>query len=275
MRRAVFPALLVASVVIALVFLTLPIVAVFLRVSPVELARQLGSDLAVDAMLVTLQTSTISLALILVVGTPAAYYLARRQFRGRSLVIALTELPLVLPPAVAGIGLLAALGTRGLLGGTLDAFGVRIPFTQAAVILAVTFVASPFYLRQALAAFEALDPTVLDAARTLGASPARVFRRVALPLSAGGLGAGATLAWARGLGEFGATILFAGSLQGETQTLPLAIYAAFDLDRTVALALGAFMIIISLAVLLTAKLLPSWTRSSLTSGFPFARSPLT
>ncbi|MCY4087882.1 MAG: molybdate ABC transporter permease subunit [Actinomycetia bacterium] len=272
MRRALFPIGLAVSLALAFVFLTLPVAAVFLRASPVELVRQLGSELAVDAMLVTLQTSTIALALILVVGTPAAYALARWQFRGRSVVVALTELPLVLPPAVAGIGLLAALGTRGLLGGTLDAFGVRIPFTQAAVILAVTFVASPFYLRQALVALEALDPDVLDAARTLGASPARVFRRIVLPLSGGALGAGATLAWARGIGEFGATILFAGSLQGETQTLPLAIYAAFDLDRTVALALGALLIIISLAVLLTAKLLPSWTRSSLTSASSAARS---
>lgn len=272
MRRALFPIGLAVSLALAFVFLTLPVAAVFLRASPVELVRQLGSELAVDAMLVTLQTSTIALALILVVGTPAAYALARWQFRGRSVVVALTELPLVLPPAVAGIGLLAALGTRGLLGGTLDAFGVRIPFTQVAVILAVTFVASPFYLRQALVAFEALDPDVLDAARTLGASPARVFRRIVLPLSGGALGAGATLAWARGIGEFGATILFAGSLQGETQTLPLAIYAAFDLDRTVALALGALLIIISLAVLLTAKLLPSWTRSSLTSASSAARS---
>ena len=272
MRRALFPAGLAVSLALAFVFLTLPVAAVFLRASPVELVRQLSSELAVDAMLVTLQTSTIALALILLVGTPAAYALARWQFRGRPVVVALTELPLVLPPAVAGIGLLAALGTRGLLGGTLDAFGVRIPFTQAAVILAVTFVASPFYLRQALVAFEALDPDVLDAARTLGASPARVFRRIVLPLSGGALGAGATLAWARGIGEFGATILFAGSLQGETQTLPLAIYAAFDLDRTVALALGALLIIISLAVLLTAKLLPLWTRSSLTSASGAARS---
>lgn len=267
-----FPVLLVVSLAVVLAFLTLPILAVFLRISPIELAEQLGADLAVDAMLVSLKTTTIALALTLVFGTPAAYFLALKRFRGRAFVTTLIELPLVLPPAVAGLGLLAALGTKGLLGGTLAAFGVRIPFTQAAVIMAVTFVSSPFYLRQAIASFEAVDKNLLAAARTLGAGQARVFRRVALPLAAGGLGAGATLSWARGLGEFGATILFAGSLQGETQTVPLAIYSAFDLDRSVALALGGLLIIVSMAVLLAAKVLPSWVPSTSTSLFRSARS---
>jgi molybdate transport system permease protein len=165
----------------------------------------------------------------------------------------------VLPPAVAGIALFAAFGRTGLLGGQLDALGVQIPFTQTAVILAVAFVESPFYFRGAIAAFEAIDGTLVDAARTLGASPARVFARVALPLAAGGLGAASALALARGLGEFGATLIFAGSLQGVTQTLPLAIYAQFDQNFDTALAISALFIVFGALMLITLKLY-GWLR---------------
>ena len=247
-----------AALALALGFLLLPLAAVFLRVPPGELAGQLGNDVARDALLVSLKTNLIAEGLILAVGTPAAYLLATRRFRGRSLVVTLIELPLVLPPAVAGIALLAAFGRLGLLGGTLDWFGVDVAFTQLAVVLAIVFVASPFYLRQAIASFGAVDGKLLDAARTLGASPARVFARVALPLAAAGLGAGAALAFARALGEFGATIMFAGSLQGRTQTLPLAIYAEFSTDFDTALAIGALLVVVSAAILLTVKLLASW-----------------
>jgi molybdate transport system permease protein len=198
--------------------------------------------------------------------------LARRRFPGRGLVLTLIELPLVLPPAVAGIALLAAFGRYQLLGGTLSALGITVGFTQLAVILAVAFVESPFYLRGAVAAFEAVDGTLLDAARTLGAPPARVFFRVALPLAAGGLGAASALALARGLGEFGATIIFAGSLQGVTQTLPLAIYAQFEQDFDLALAIGALFVVLGAALLLFLKLVPGWTRSSSSSPFRFAPS---
>jgi molybdate transport system permease protein len=177
----------------------------------------------------------------------------------------------VLPPAVAGIALLATFGRLGLLGGTFEALGVTVSFTQAAVVLAVTYVASPFYVRQAIAAFEALDPSLLDASRTLGAGPAKTFARIALPLASSGLAAGAALSFARGIGEFGATIMFAGSLQGVTQTLSLAIYAQFDLNRDLALALGALLVFVSAAILLAAKLLPAWTRSLSMSLSPFAR----
>ena len=244
---------------LALAFLVFPLLAIFLRVTPVELFSQLGNEAAVDALVVSLKTSLIAHAFVLGLGTPAAYLLANRRFRGRAVVVTLVELPLVLPPAVAGIALLAAFGRQGLLGGTLDAIGISIPFTQAAVVLAVLVVASPFYLRAAIAAFEAVDRNLLDASRTLGAGPFRTFLRVALPLAAGGLGAGSTLAFARGLGEFGATIMFAGSLQGRTQTLPLMIYAQLDQDFDVALAVGALLILVSLAVLLAAKFIPSWT----------------
>ena len=258
--RRVFDVFLAVSVGLVLAFLLLPLVALFLRVSPGTLFAQLGSEVARDALLVSLKTSLIAHVFVLLIGTPAAYLLATRRFRGRDVVVSLIELPLVLPPAVAGIGLLAAFGRAGLLGGSLDAAGVSIPFTQAAVVLAVVFVSSPFYVRFAIAAFESLDPTLLDASRTLGAGPRRTFLRVALPLAAGGLSAASALAFARGLGEFGATIMFAGSFQGRTQTLPLAIYAQLDLDFDVALAIGALLVLVSVTVLVAIKLLPSWTR---------------
>ncbi len=257
-----FRVLLGAALAVAVVFLALPVLAIFLRVPPGELVAQLGDERARDALLVSLKTSLVAHALILLVGTPAAYLLANRDFRGRAAVVSLLELPLVLPPAVAGLGLLAAFGRSGLLGEQLRFLGLSIPFTQLAVVLAVCFVASPFYLRAALSAFEAVDPSLLGAARTLGAGPFRVFGRVALPLALPGLGAGSTLAFARGLGEFGATIMFAGSLPGRTQTAPLAIYDALDEDFDVALALGALLVVVSLALLLAVKLVPTWTRSS-------------
>jgi molybdate transport system permease protein len=270
--RKAFDVGLVAAATLTLVFLGLPLLAVFLRIPPAELFSQLGNQAAVDALLVSLKTSLIAHAFILGVGTPAAYLLAMRDFRGRRLALTLIELPLVLPPAVAGIALLAAFGSRGLLGDSLAVLGISIPFTQAAVVMAVILVASPFYLRAAIASFEAVDRNVIDAARTLGAGPGRVFLRVALPLARGGLGAGSTLAFARGLGEFGATIMFAGSLQGVTQTLPLMIYAQLDQDFDVALAVGALLVLVSLVILLAAKLVPSWTGFTSISPFRSARS---
>ena len=256
------------AVALALGFLLLPVVAIFLRVSPGELLRRLDDRVVLDALVVTAKTNGIAFALTLLVGTPAAYLIATRRFPGRAIVVTLCELPLVLPPAVAGVGLLAAFGRLGLLGGTLDAVGMHLGFTQAAVL----FVAGPFYLRQAIAAFEGVDPTMLAAARTLGAGPGRTFLRVALPLAGGGLGAGAALSLARGIGEFGATIMFAGSLRGVTQTLSLAIYSQFGVDFTQALAMGALLVVVSAAVLLAIKVVPAWRGSRSTSPFLFAPS---
>ena len=270
MSSRVFSALLWGATAVVLGFLALPIAAVFLRVPPGELVDQLSSEVVRDALRVTLKTNSIALALVLVLGTPAAYLVATRSFRGRALVVTLVELPLVLPPAVAGIGLLAAFGRAGLLGGGLDILGVTISFTQTAVVLAVAFVAGPFYVRPAIAAFESVDPTLLAASRTLGAGPARTFLRVALPLAGGGLSAGAALAFARGLGEFGATIMFAGSLQGVTQTLSLAIYQEFDLSFDTALAISALLILVSGVLLLSVKAVAGW-RSTSASLIPFAR----
>jgi molybdate transport system permease protein len=271
-RRAFDLASAVAAAV-AIGFLLLPLLALFLRVSPGTLLSELGSNVTRDALVVSLETSAIAHAFILALGTPVAYLLATRRFGGRDLLVSAIDLPLVLPPAVAGIALLAAFGGKGLLGGTLSAFGVTVAFTQAAVVLAVVFVASPFYLRQGIAAFASVDPDLLAAARTLGARPFRTFRRVALPLAAPGLAVGSSLAFARGLGEFGATIMFAGSVQGQTRTLPLAIYAELDQDFDAAIAIGALLVLVSLAVLLAVNLLPSWTRSASISAIPSAPSP--
>jgi molybdate transport system permease protein len=245
---------------VTLAFLALPVIAVFARVTPAKLVSQLGNPVVTDALVVSLKTTLAAQILILVLGTPTAVVLARR-FPGREALVTLVELPLVLPPAVAGLGLLAALGRTGLLH-------TSIPFTQAAVVLAVAFVATPLYVRSAIAAFEAVDANVVAASRTLGAGPVRTFFRVVLPLARAGLAAGAALAFARGLGEFGATIMFAGSLRGVTQTLPLAVYSEFDVDFDVALAVSALLIVVSAALLVTLKWLPSLS----TSRFRFAAS---
>ncbi len=267
-----FGVVLWGAAVLTLAFLLVPIAAIFLRVPPGDLLDALGSPVARDALRVTVATTLTAQTVILVVGTPAAYLLATRRFRGRALAITLVELPLVLPPAVAGIALLAAFGRFGLLGETLSFFGLEVAFTRLAVVLAIVFVAGPFFLRTAIAAFEAVDGTLVDASRTLGAGPARTFARVALPLASGGLGAGAALAFARGLGEFGATIMFAGSLQGVTQTLSLAVYEQFDVDFDTALAIGAELVAASAALLLAVKLIPSWRSSTQSFPTPFARS---
>ena len=250
---------------VAFAFLLLPVAAIFLRVPPGTLLHQLSSGVVTDALIVSAKTSLIAQALVLGFGTPLAYLLASRRFRGRAFAITLVELPLVLPPAVAGLGLLAAFGRVGLLG-------TSIPFTQTAVVLAVAFVSSPLYIRQGIAAFEAVDPDVVAASRTLGAGAPKTFFRVVLPLARGGLAAGEALAFARGLGEFGATIMFAGSLRGVTQTLPLAIYEQFAIDFDTALAMGALLVVISAALLVFLKLVLSWRLSPQTSGFLFARS---
>jgi molybdate transport system permease protein len=253
--------LVAAAAIVTLAFLALPIVAVFARLSWSDLSNELSSSLVTDALVVSAKTTVVAQAIVLVFGTPTAWLLATHRFRGRSLVVTLVELPIVLPPAVAGIGLLAAFGRLGLLH-------TSIPFTQTAVVLAVAFVSGPLYVRQAIAAFETIDETLVAASRTLGAGPVKTFFRVVLPLARGGLGAGEALAFARGLGEFGATIMFAGSLQAVTQTLPLAVYAEFDVDFHTALALGGLLVAVSAVLLVTLK----WLASSSTSAFRFALS---
>ena len=253
-RPGAFRLGLVAALFVVLAFLTLPLVAIFVEAGPGELLSSLDDPSALEALRLSFQATAIALGLVVAFGTPAAWLLATRSFPGRSLAITLVELPLVVPPAVAGIGLLAALGPNGLLGGTLAETGLELVFQTAGVIVALTFVASPFYVRQALAAFGALDPALIEASRTLGASEARSFARIAVPNALPGLIAGGALAWGRALGEFGATLVFAGSLSGVTQTAPLAIYERFSDDFTGALALSAVLVTLSAVLLLGVKL---------------------
>jgi molybdate transport system permease protein len=253
-RPRAFPALLAAALALALAFLTLPVVAVFANTGPDKLVSSLGDASARDALRLSLETSLIALAIVVAVGTPAAYLLATRRFRGHALVVTLVELPLVLPPAVAGIGLLAALGPHGVLGSLVADAGIRLVLATAGVVVALVFVSAPYYLRQAQAAFAALDPALLEASRTLGAGEARTFARVAVPVARAGLLAGGALAWGRALGEFGATLMFAGSFRGVTQTAPLAIYERFSTDFTGALALSAVLVAVSAALLVSIKL---------------------
>ena len=249
-----FRAVLFAALAAVLFFLTLPVVAIFVDVPPGELLSRLGDPASVDALRLSLETTAIALAVILLVGTPAAYLLATRSFPGKAVVLTLIELPLLLPPAAAGIALLAALGPNGVVGPTLDSLGIRLPLTTAGVVVALIFVSSPFYLRQSSAAFAAIDPTLLEASRTLGAPEPRTFARVAVPLSLPSLVTGAALAWGRALGEFGATLMFAGSFRGVTQTAPLAIFELLGTDFDASVALAAVLVAVSGALLLALKL---------------------
>jgi len=251
-----FPVLLTAALAVTLTFLVLPIVAIFTHTAPGQLISSLGDPAATDALRISLETTAIAIAVIVVVGTPAAYLVATRSFRGRSLVITLIELPLVLPPAVAGIALLASLGPEGILGGVLKDAHVVLVLQTAGVIVALIFVSAPFFLRQAQSAFEAVDRSLMEASRTLGSSEAAGFVRVAIPVALPGLLAGLALAWGRALGEFGATLMFAGSFRGITQTVPLAIYDQFATDFPAALALSAILVAVAAALLLAVKLVP-------------------
>jgi molybdate transport system permease protein len=249
---------LVLAIALVMGFLLVPIVALVSYQPLGRLVDELGKPVTTDAIVVSLKTNSIAMLLTLGFGTPLAYLIGRRRFRGRKFVITLIELPLVMPPAVAGIGLLVAFGRLGLLGHALSVLGIDVVFTPAAVVMAIVFVASPFYIRGAIGAFEAIDGTLLDVAGTLGAGPLRRTLRVAIPLARTGLGASAALAFARGIGEFGATILFAGSFQGITQTLPTAVYSLFDANLDQAVAIGVLLLAFSGAVLLSAKFLGLW-----------------
>ena len=254
-------------------FLLLPLLAIFLRVPPGKLISQLGDQVVRDALVVTLKTNAIAMALILLIGTPTAYLIGTRRFRGRALAVTLVELPLVLPPAVAGIGLLAAFGRVGLLGTPIDWLGVQIPFSQIAVVMAITFVASPFYLRQGNRRLRGASTRTSSTPREHSAPPRHGVLSAWPCRSPWAASARArSLAFARGIGEFGATIMFAGSFQGVTQTLPLAIYAEFDVDFDIALTISALLVVFSAMILLAVKLRPAWTRSESTSPFLYARS---
>lgn len=262
-----FDVLLWLALATVLVFLLLPMLAVFVRTSPLRLVDRLGDVAVLDAVAVTAKTSLLAQVITTLVGTPAAYLLARKRFVGRGAALAVIELPIVMPPAVAGVGLFAAFGRFGLLGDSLRPLNVEIPFTQLAVVFAILVVAGPLYVRTAVAVFEAVDPDLLDASRTLGAGSGGTFVRVALPLAANGLVAGLALSAARGVGEFGATITFAGSFRGNTQTLALLVYSGFQSDFDGALAVGALLIAFSLATLLLLRVRIRWLPFNSTSRY--------
>ena len=266
--RLLFSGVMWLTAIATLTFLVVPVAAIFQKVPLGTLIDQLGTRVVRDALRISAEVNGIALLIVLVVGTPASYLIATRRFRGRSVVITLLELPLVLPPAVAGIGLLVAFLPDGPIGRILHPLGYDVFFRESAVVISVLFVGSPFYLRAAIAAFQELDEDVMAAARTLGASPARVFARIAVPVSLPALSAGAALAFARGVGEFGATIMFAGNLPGSTQTLPLAIYGQFESNLDTALAIGALLVVFSGTILLGVKLLVAWASSRSNSAFP-------
>jgi molybdate transport system permease protein len=241
---------------LVMIFLALPLVAVFLKVLPQEgVWATLQQPLVTEALRLSLLTSLSSLGLALLFGTPVAYLLARRRFPGVAIVDTLIDLPMVLPPTVAGVALLMTFGRRGLLGAWLDIAGVQISFTSVAVVLAQSFVGAPFYIRAARAGFQSVDQELERVAYTLGHSPLSTFLRVTAPLAFPALLGGAVMAWARALGEFGATIMFAGNMLGRTQTMPLAIYTAMESDLTAALVLSAILVVVSFAVLFSVRLL--------------------
>jgi molybdate transport system permease protein len=246
---------LVGMAALPLVFLGLPVVVILGRsVLDGALGTSLSSRLVLDALALSLVTTLISLALSVAIGFPLAWLLAHRQFRAKSIVETLVDLPIVLPPSVAGLGLLLVFGRRGLLGEPIAALGLSIPFTTVAVILAQAFVAAPFFVRAARAGLAAVDRDLEDAGRADGASELQVVRWLTIPLAAPALTAGLVMTWARALGEFGATIMFAGNIEGRTQTLPLLVYGEFqagDLDASIAAA--AILVLAALGVLVAVR----------------------
>ncbi len=258
-RARVHPLPLVLSAVLA-AFLLLPTLTLLLRGLSADFLPTLLSPVVTDALRVSVLTSGASLLLTVLFGTPAAWLLSRRRFRGHALLETLLDLPITLPPVVAGVALLLAFGSRGVLGRPLELAGIDLAFSPAAVVLALLFTSAPFYIRAARAGFSAYDPDVESAARVDGAGERGVFFQVTLPLALPFLLEGMVLAWARALGEFGATILFAGSLQGQTRTITLAIYSAMESDLKPALVLSAVMVVFAFGLLLLVRLLAGRTR---------------
>lgn len=233
-----------------LLFILIPLTALFTRAAPREILATLNQAQVRQAVGLSLVTSLISAAVTLALGTPLAYFLSRPGRRLYRLVDTIVDLPTVLPPSVAGVALLLAFGRQGLIGRFL---GVQIPFTTLAVIMAQTFVAAPLYIKAAAVGFAAIDPELQQAAALDGASPWQVFRHISAPLAWMGLVSGLVMTWARALGEFGATILFAGNFPGRTQTMPLAIYIGFEVDLNVAVTLSLILVVFSFIVLILLK----------------------
>jgi molybdate transport system permease protein len=240
---------------VVVTYLALPIVALFLNETASSFTSSLSTPMVQEAIKLSLITTSTTLVVVIFFGTPVAYYNARHSYRGKRIVETLIDLPIVLPPSVAGIALLLTFGRMGLLGNYFKILGINIAFTTTAVVLAQIFVASPFYIRQATTSFEDVDPEYERAAHTLGASGTATFFRVTAPIALNGLVSGALMTWARALGEFGATLIFAGNFQGVTQTMPLAIYTALNSDLDAAVHIAVILVLICFAVIISVKVL--------------------
>ncbi len=260
---------MIAGTAVLAVFIVLPFVALLLRVSPTAVVARLRDPVVTGALRLSLVTSLVATAIVIAIGTPAAYLLATREFRGRRLLETLCDLPMVLPPTVAGFALLMAFGRAGLAGGALKALGIQLPFTTAAVVTAQVFMGAPFFVAPARVAFAGIDPRLLDVAATLRASEGFAFTRVVLPLARPSLVAGAAMCCARALGEFGATITFAGNLPGTTQTMPLAVYVAQQTDLDAAVVLSILLLVMSFGLLWGLKAAPTgWLGNRSRAGLP-------
>ncbi len=249
------PPVVVVVAAIAVALLALPVVALLVKaVGGGALAAAFSDPAIVAALTLSLMTTGVSLVITVALGTPLAFVLARRRFPGSPLVEAIVDLPIVLPPSVAGLALLLAVGRRGLLGDPLHAVGIELPFTTVAVILAQTFVSAPFFIRAARSGFVGVDSDLEDAARCDGADEWAVVRRITVPLAGAALASGLVLSWARAMGEFGATIMFAGNVQGLTQTLPLVVYSEFQSSLDASIAAAAILVLAALGVLLAVRI---------------------
>lgn len=231
-------------------FLAVPLAALFVTTTLVDFRSGLSHPLVWPALKLSLLTTSLSLVLVVALGTPLAWALANASGRGARALETIVQMPIVIPPAVAGVAMLLAFGRRGLLAGWLYPEGWSVTFTTTAVVMAEVFVSAPFFVQAATSAFRRIDPKLVIVARTFGASPLRVFFRIAIPLAAPGLIAGAAMSWTRSLGEFGATLMFAGNLEGRTQTLPLAIYTALESDMRAAQALSIVLVVVAFTLLL-------------------------
>ncbi len=236
-----------------LLFIILPLAALFLRLTPADIGESLRQPQVIKAVTLSLQTSLVTVLVTLLAGTPVAYLIYRRRTPLYRFLDILIDLPTVLPPAVAGVALLMAFGRQGLVGSWLAQLGISLPFTPAAVVLAQTFVAAPLYIRSAALGFSGVDCELKKAAALDGANRMQTFRFIMLPIAWHALLSGIVMTWARALGEFGATIIFAGNFPGRTQTMPLAIYIGFELDLKVALTLSALLIGTSFLILAVVK----------------------
>ncbi|MHB8806813.1 MAG: ABC transporter permease [Anaerolineaceae bacterium] len=236
-----------------LLFIIIPILSLFLRTSLTDVIQTLNERQVSQAITLSLSSSITSTLLTLLLGTPVAYLLATRRFRGYHLVDTIIDLPTVLPPSVAGVALLLAFGRNGLIGSFLADFGITIPFTFFAVVMAQMFIASPFYVKAATLGFANIDKQLIQAAELDGASRWQIFRYIFIPLSSKALLSGSVMTWARALGEFGATIIFAGNYPGRTQTMPLAVYIGFEISMNVALTLSIILICFSFLTLIVVK----------------------